>query len=165
MSRTDLLRRVEEYAHRNNLAVGEQLGYGVHGIVFAAKYQTKGGQVAVKAHERDKEYRRERDIYLRLQEHAVTEIRGCYVPEMVAFDDELWVIAMTVVDRPFVLDFAGAYLDQAPDFSDEVVADWRADKQEQFGPRWPEVQAIVRVLEGYGIFMEDVNPGNISFSA
>jgi hypothetical protein len=43
-------------------------------------------------------------------------MRRCHVPQMVAFDDDLWVIAMTLVERPFVLDFAGAYLDQAPRF-------------------------------------------------
>jgi hypothetical protein len=63
-----------------------------------------------------------------------------------------------------VLDFGGAYLDQAPDFSDEVMADWRAEKKEQFGARWGEVQAILRALEAYGVFMIDVNPGNISFA-
>jgi hypothetical protein len=71
---------------------------------------------------------------------------------------------MSVVTRPFVLDFAGAYLDHAPDFSDEVLAEWRAEKQEQFGPRWAEVQAILRDLEGYGVFMVDVNPGNVAFA-
>jgi hypothetical protein len=91
-------------------------------------------------------------------------IRGCNVPALIDFDDELWVIEMTVVGRPFVLDFAGAYLDQEPDFSDEVLADWRAEKQEQFGPRWPEVQAILGTLEGYGVFLLDVNPGNVSFN-
>jgi len=143
--------------------IGEQLGFGLHGIVFAAKYQTKGGRLALKVHERDKEYRRERDVYLRLQEHAVTKIRGCSVPEMIGFDDELCVIEMTLVDRPFVLDFAGAYLDKPPDFSDEVLTDWQAEKQEQFGPHWPEVQAILGYLERYGVFMVDVNPGNVSF--
>ena len=75
----------------------------------------------------------------------------------------LLVLEMTVVKRPFVLDFAGAFLDDGPDFSDEVLADWRAEKQEQFGARWPEVQAVLRIIEGYGVFMLDVNPGNVSF--
>src|SRR5262249_49960170 len=105
----------------------------------------------------------ERDVYIRLKEHGVTEIRGCNVPELIAFDDELWVIEMTIVARPFVLDFAGARLDWPVDFSEETLADWRRDKQEQFGPRWAEVQAILGQLEGFGIYMEDVNPGNISF--
>src|SRR6266436_4248684 len=75
----------------------------------------------------------------------------------------LWIIEMSLVSPPYVLDFAGAYLDWAPDFSEEVMADWRAEKQEQFEQHWPEVQAILAVLETYGVFMVDVNPGNISF--
>ncbi len=70
---------------------------------------------------------------------------------------------MTVVSRPFVLDFAGAELDNPPDFSEEVLADWRAEKRDQFGERWAEVEAILGSLEGHGIFMLDVNPGNVSF--
>jgi hypothetical protein len=55
-------------------------------------------------------------------------------------------------------------LDQAQEFSEAAWADWRADKAEQFGDQWPEVQAILRELESYGIYMEDVSPGNISFA-
>ena len=69
---------------------------------------------------------------------------------------------MTVVSRPFVLDFAGARLDQPFDFSEEVMADWQEAKQEQFEMHWSEAQAILRELETYGIFVEDVNPNNIS---
>ena len=70
MDRTDLHRRIRDFAHRNKLVIGEQLGHGMHGIVFAANYQTKAGRCALKVHERGKEYRRERDVYLRLKEHA-----------------------------------------------------------------------------------------------
>jgi hypothetical protein len=163
MDRDDLIRRVRQYADRKGMVLGEGLGAGIHGSVFVAEYQTKGGRSAVKGHERQPAYARERDIYLRLRELDITVIRGCNVPALIDFDDELWVIEMTVVGRPFVLDFAGANLDQEPDFSDEVLADWRAEKQEQFGPRWPEVQAILGTLEGYGVFLLDVNPGNVSF--
>jgi hypothetical protein len=102
-------------------------------------------------------------VYLRLIECEVADIRGCAIPEMLRYDDELWGIEMTIGTRPFVLDFAGAYLDQAPDFSEEVLADWRAEKQEQFGSQWEEVQSILRSLQGFGVFLVDVNPGNISF--
>jgi hypothetical protein len=161
MDRDDLIRRVRRYAERKALVLGEPLGAGIHGIVFAAEDQA--GQSAVKGHDHQPAYERERDIYLRFRELEITTIRGCNVPALIDFDDELWVIEMTVVGRPFVLDFAGANLDQEPDFSEEVLADWRAEKQDQFGPRWPEVQAILRALEGYGIFMLDVNPGNVAF--
>jgi hypothetical protein len=162
-NRSELLRRAREYCRRNGLLLGSLLGSGIHGSVFEAESQTEKGISAIKMHDREHEYCRERDVYLRLRELEVTDIRGCAVPEMLRYDDELWVIEMTIVTRPFVLDFAGAYLDESPEFSDEVLADWRAEKQEQFGPRWPEVRAILRFLEGHDIFMVDVNPGNISF--
>jgi hypothetical protein len=165
--RDELVRRAREYTQRNGSVLGEQLGSGIHGIVFATESQPEKGlsavRSAIKVHQRGPDYERERDVYLRLKEHAMTTIRGCHVPRLLHYDDELWVIEMTVVTQPFVLDFAGAYLDQAPDFSEEVLEDWRAEKQEQFGPRWAEVQAILRFLEGLGVFMLDVNPGNVSF--
>jgi hypothetical protein len=163
MDRDDLFRRIQQYADRKGLALRESLGAGIHGNVLAAEYQTQGGRSAIKGHGRPEAYRRERDVYLRLREHDLTAIRGCHVPALIDYDDDLWCIEMTVVSRPFVLDFAGAWLDEPPDFSDEVLADWRAEKQDQFGPRWPEVQAILGALEAYGIFMLDVNPGNVSF--
>jgi hypothetical protein len=70
---------------------------------------------------------------------------------------------MTMVSPPFLLDFAGAYLDWTPDFSDEALADWRADKLEQFGARWHEVELILGALQSYGIYMIDVHPGNLAF--
>lgn len=163
MSRDDLIERVRQYASRKGMVLRELLGAGVHGNVFAAEYQTEGGRSAIKGYERQSAYWRERDVYLRLRDLDVTTIRGCHVPALIDYDDELWCIEMTVVSRPFVLDFAGAELDHSPDFSEEVIADWRAEKHDQFGTRWPEVEAILGSLEGYGIFMLDVNPGNVSF--
>jgi hypothetical protein len=164
-SSDELQRRANEYAQENELVLGRSLGFGVHGSVFITESQ--GGsslRVAIKLHRRETEYARERDVYLRLQARGVKTIRGCDVPQMLHFDDQRWIIAMTVVKRPFVLDFAGAYLDRAPDFSEEVMADWHAEKKEQFGARWGEAQAILRALETYGVFMIDVNPGNIAFA-
>jgi hypothetical protein len=162
----DIVRRAKDYAQRYGRTLGEEIGFGVHGTVFVIESQTESGEIesAIKVHERSEPYRRERDVYLRLQKHGVTEIRGCRVPRLVRFDDELSVIEMSVVTRPFVLDFAGAQLDRPPQFPEEVLADWIAEKQEQFGARWPEVQAILRALQIYGIYMEDVTPGNISFA-
>jgi hypothetical protein len=167
MARKDeLFRRAREFTERYGLTLGEELGFGIHGIVFALESQTdpEGPSLhsALKVHEQEQGYCRERDVYLRLQARQIRKIRGCEVPELLRSDDELWAIEMTLVTRPFVLDFAGAHLDRAPDFSEEVLADWLADKREQYGRRWPEVQAILAVLETYGIYMEDVSPGNIS---
>jgi hypothetical protein len=162
-NRLDVLRRAHDYAKRKGVPLGAPLGSGVHGSVFVIASQTEIGRSAIKSHEHEQDYCRERDVYLRLKESGVTEIRGCAVPELLGYADDLWVIEMTVVSRPFVLDFAGAFLDRPPDFSEEVLADWRAEKQEQFGPRWGEVRAVLRELESYGVFLVDVNPGNVSF--
>ena len=164
MTGTELLQRLEEYAKQRRLKLGQGLGAGVHGIVFAAQSQSSVGRVALKAHRNEADYRRERDAYLRLRERQVVAIRGCNVPERLGYDDSLFVIEMTVVVRAFVLDFGGAFLDDAPEFPDEVLADWRSEKMEQFGPRWPEVQSILAGLQSYGIYLLDVNPGNISFA-
>ncbi len=73
------------------------------------------------------------------------------------------VIEMSIVTRPFVLDFAGAYLDAMPAFSEEIWADWERKKQEQFEGRWPKVQAVLAALESLEIYMVDVSPSNIAF--
>jgi hypothetical protein len=162
----ELMRRAQEYAQRNRLGLVKEFGFGVHGIVLSAESQINVGtspfRSAVKVHEREAYYLRERDIYLHLKERGIREIRGCAVPELIEYDNDLWIIEMSVVTPPYVLDFAGAYLDWKPDFSEEVMADWRADKQEQFGKHWPEVLAILAFLESHGIYMEDVSPSNIS---
>ncbi len=163
MGRADLILRAEEYAKRRGLVLGPPLGFGVHGSVFSAENQSENGQVAIKVHERSTDYIRERDVYLRLKEHGITKIRDNKVPQLIGYNDELLIIEMTVVTRPYVLDFGGAFLDQPPGFSEEILAEWRAEKQEQFGNRWPDVQAILGILEGYGIFVVDVNPNNISW--
>lgn len=160
--KTELIERAFKYTDQNNLLVVEELGFGVHGIVFVAEGIAKDGQSAVKVHVQQSAYRRERDVYLRLLELSIFKIRGCKVPELRYFDDHLMVLEMTIVTRPYVLDFGGAYLENVPVFSDDVMADYLAEKREQFGEDWPEAQAILRILESYGIFVVDVNPNNIA---
>jgi len=75
----------------------------------------------------------------------------------------LHVIEMSIVTRPFVLDFAGAYLDAPPAFPDEIWTDWEAQKSEQFDIRWPKVQAVLAALTDLDIHMVDVSPSNIAF--
>jgi hypothetical protein len=163
-TKSELIGRAQEYCQRERLRLSGQLGYGVHGIVFAVEFQSNEGRAAIKVHERAADYRRERDVYLRLSEHGVAAIGECAVPKLIHYDDQLWIIQMTVVTRPYVLDFAGAYLDHAPEFSEEVMADWRRDKAEQFEGRWGEVEMILRALEAYGVLLLDVSPSNISLA-
>jgi hypothetical protein len=158
-----LNQNVQTYASRYELQLGERLGFGVHGTVFVAEDMKLPGKHAVKAHKYAEVYVRERDVYERLRQAGVSEVLGFRVPDLVRFDDELRVIEMTIVTSPFVLDFAGARLDFPPEFSDEIWAEWEAEKVEQFGPRWPKVRAVLAALEDLDIYVLDVSPRNIMF--
>jgi hypothetical protein len=156
-SREEVEARAMRYANSRKLTLVDQLGFGVHGIVWSTDRTS-----AVKVHAPDTiHYGRERDIYLRLQEHSVSIAAGFHVPELVDFDDELRAIEMAIVQPPFVLDFAGAYLDAPPDFSEEVWAEWRAAKEEQFGRNWPKARAVLAALKRFAVYMGDVSPSNI----
>jgi hypothetical protein len=158
-----LSRVAGEYAAQRGLVLSERLGFGIHGVVHAAESNAGFGRSAVKALAHQAPYERERDAYLRLRETGVTLVLGFHVPQLLRHDDALRVIEMTVVTRPFLLDFAGAYLDWPPEFSEAVWQAWEEEKREQFGPRWPKVQAVLAALEDYGIHMLDVSPSNIAF--
>lgn len=145
-----------QYAERKNLQLADQLGFGNQGTVFATNVDS-----AIKVHERESFYQRERDVYFRLYQHRVSEVCGCAVPTLVDCDNDLWIIEMTIVARPFVLDFASAYLDRRPDYTPEVMDEWQQEKQELFEGEWPDVQLILVELERYGIYLYDVHPGNI----
>ncbi len=108
------------YATQRQLELAERLGSGIHGIIFVAGNKSEGGRTAVKVHRESEPYLRERAVYERLKRAGITEIPGCNVPQFIRADDNLCVIEMSIVTRPFVLDFAGAYLDAPPDFSDEI---------------------------------------------
>jgi hypothetical protein len=78
-------------------------------------------------------------------------------------DQEFVAIEMTIVRPPFLLDFADALLDEPPDFSEDVLRQWEEDKAEIFGERWPGVTRILAALQTFGVYLLDINPGNISF--
>lgn len=158
-----LLERIRYYAERGGYLMERPLGTGVQGSVYQVRKKGQMFGAAIKAHSHDIAFRRERDVYLRLREYQISSIRGCNVPFLLNHDDKLLILELGLVERPFVLDFGGAYLDYPPDFSDDVLAEWEKEKREQYEERWPEVQAILHELEGYDIYMIDVHPGNISF--
>lgn len=152
-----------DYATCHRLRLAERLGFGIHGIIYVAENKSDGGKTAIKVHRESEPYFRERAVYERLRQVGVAKIMGFNVPQFIRADDNLWIIEMTIVTRPFVLDFAGAYLDAPPEFSDEIWADWESGKREQFDRRWPEVQAVLAALEEWDIYMVDVSPSNIAF--
>ena len=102
-----------------------------------------------------------KDVYLRLREFAVENVLGSSVPQLVDYDDQLWVVEMTTVTPPYVIDFASAYLDRPPDYPEEVLADWHTEKEEQFEEDWPRIRSVVYEFERYGVYLVDVRPANI----
>ena len=163
MEQDFIVKNALAYAAQQQLKLAERLGFGVHGIIFVAEDKSKSGKTAVKAHRELEPYRRERAVYERLKRAGVTELVGFNVPQLVNADDDLRVIEMSIVTRPFVLDFAGAYLDAPPAFPEDAWAEWEAEKREQFEARWPTVKAVLAALEELNIHMLDVSPSNIAF--
>ena len=118
---------------------------------------------AIKVYDLVAGYLRERDAYKRLKERGVFAIRGMNIPRVERWDDELYVVEMSVVHVPCVLDFGGAYLDNRPEHMVDDEA-WLLQKAEEFGSNWTEAQAIIMELQyRAGIFLADVNTGNIKF--
>lgn len=158
-----LVPRARLYAARHQLELAGTLGSGKDGIVLIGKRKAQPARVAVKVFAWAAAYGREKGVYERLRSLGVVNVLGFNVPQLITGDDEIRILEMTVVERPFVLDFAGAYLDERPRFSAEIWADWEAEKHEQFEERWAEVQRVLEAFEEMGIYLLDVSPGNISF--
>jgi hypothetical protein len=151
-------RRALIYCERNNIEVDftKPLGEGTDGIVFRSNRNS-----AVKILHARKNYTTEADCYQRLNAKAITLIRQFNIPALLAYDDELLAIEMTIVKPPFVLDFGKVTLDRKPDFSEEVWAERHEYWESLFDEHWPEVRILLAALEGLGIYYLDPKPGNI----
>jgi len=152
------------YTAKHQLRLVERLGFGIHGTVHVAEHEGNQDQSAIKALNSAEFYLRERTAYERLHDAGISEVLGFHVPQLIRTDDDLWVIEMTIVTRPFVLDFAGTHLDRRPEFSDEIWADWQSQKREQFGAHWRTVERVISAFEELGIYLMDVTPNNIAFA-
>ena len=153
--------RAWQFAGRYGLTFDRELGAGYDGIVLASETPS-----AVKAFRHEALYQNELAVYRRLEENRVRTVDGFKVPRLMQSDDELLTLEIEWVHPPFVLDFAGAYLDREPPYltDEEVYGPWLAEKREQFGDRWPEVSGVVAAFRRWGIYLADVKPGNIELA-
>ena len=162
-----LVKNAQTYVAQHQIKLAARLGSGFHGIIFGAEGNPKAGQAgltAIKVHQYPDPFQRELAVYQRLASINIIEIVGFNVPQLLNHDRTLQIIEMTVVERPFVLDFGGAHLDYFPEFPNEAWEDWENDMVEKFGVRWPEARGVLAALEDLDIHMIDVNPGNIGFA-
>lgn len=150
--------RAVRFAKAVRRSIRGQLGAGADGVVLDTTSKT-----AIKALKFEELYVKERNVYVRLQEHNVEKVCGFNVPRMLAYNDELWTIEMDIVSPPYILDFAGALVDIEHVFPEETMADWRAAKAEQFEEDWPLVRRILSEFRSMGIYLTDVHPRNINF--
>lgn len=150
--------RLSEYVVKTGRTVEKRLGWGQEGLVFSTTAKT-----ALKSYIHPELYANERNVYLRLQEREMNSAGNFAVPMLVGFDDSLRVLEMSVVSPPFILDFAGAYLDRKPPFDDEQWEEWEELKIEQFEDHWPEVRLAMSTFKRHGIYLNDVKPGNVTF--
>ena len=148
--------RALAYAENQNVVLQQFLGGGYDGSVFATDRKS-----AIKVLLQRELYEHERDVYCRLQQLRVTEVAGCAVPELLTFDDELWIVEMSIVSAPYVLDFAGARLNRPQEYPPEILREWRKEKRAQFGSDWKYVPRIVFAFEKLGIYLADLSPRNI----
>ena len=152
-----LVQNASQYADRRQRKLQETIGSGADGIVIATDLNT-----AIKVFRHQLLYLNERNVYMRLQERRVEKIEGFHVPKLVDYHDDLLLVEMEIVRPPFVVDFAGAYLDRPSPFSPEELQEWETSRQELFGDDWEQVQSVMAAFQGLGIILNDVKPGNVT---
>jgi hypothetical protein len=149
---------LDEYVQRRGLERLDRLGYGQDGIVYSTSRKS-----AAKAFRYEEQYRREKRVYLRLDDLGIRRIGEFSIPRLIAVNDELMVIEMGIVSPPYIVDFAGAYLDEAPPYSRRQIAESQRRNRQLFGKKWPHVRSALSTLRGHGIHFVDLNPGNVTF--
>jgi hypothetical protein len=120
---------------------------------------------AVKFFDRYDRFQRELEVYQILDAKGIHSIAGHNVPDFYGTDDSLRAIEMSIVERPFVLDFAGAKTPQEiPDFEAHVIEEHLEHMRELFGDRWSDALHVAEMFRrATGFTLLDIHPGNIAF--
>lgn len=128
------------------------------------KVRRKGQSIswAVKFHNDRSRYKREVACYELLKEKRVFALKGFDIPILLHADPAWMAIEMSIVVRPYVLDFAQAFLGTPPDFPDEVWQERLATWEENYGEDWAAVKRVLTSLKALGIHYLDVHHGNIA---
>jgi hypothetical protein len=159
MNSQDAVRRLQEYAARNHLEAAPLSPGGEDGVIWQTGTDRN---TVLKAFYHQDNYRNELVCYRRLAELGIDEIKGYQIPSVVAYDDDLLVIEMDLVQPPFILDFGKAKVDFKPDFSEETLREDDEKLRALWGDYYREVRSIIATLSGIcGIYYPDPWPGNI----
>jgi hypothetical protein len=136
-------------------------GPGQDGFVMESSKMT-----AVKFFDRKQRFTREAEVYSVLRTKGIQIIEGHNIPRLLNIVPNLAVLEISVVDRPFILDFAGAKLPhEVPDFDEEIMAEHHEHLRELFGDRWADAMHVAEMFRlATGFTLLDIHPGNIAFA-
>lgn len=151
-----IVSRVEDYCLDCGEEIVSPLGYGVDGYIWRTKSKN-----VLKVFRHDAEFRQELAVYERLSERQITRLQGFSIPALLHYDEQRWILKLSFVFPPFLLDFAAATLDRAPTGFDPDDPDWVSAMQSRYGRDWPDVRRLLDALRQYGIHFTDVHLGNI----
>lgn len=157
----DATENAEAYAMQRGFQLTAQIGAGLNGRVWAVTNPENTFEWALKIQDAHG-FSLELACYERLAEHEVTEVAGFNVPVLLHADERWRAIEMSIVDRPFLLDFAQAYLDVPPEFPEDVWAESLELWESRYEDDWPLVQQALKELRQLGIHYLDVHRGNIA---
>ena len=131
----DSKKRAVEYGFRVGTSVdfATALGIGQEGFVWKTGTERAS---AIKVFDRQRNYLNEIEIYLILESHEVSEIKGFTIPKLIDFDDELWIIELSIVSPPYLLDFGKASVGFPPPFTAEQMLEYETERKQLFGRNW-----------------------------
>lgn len=137
----------------------KDLGSGAEGFVFPSKDAT-----AIKVFTHRMRFEKELAAYSRLAELDIIEVLGFSIPKLISYDARLLVIEMTIVQPPFLLDFAQATIDEPFEFEAGQEQEWWSEVEDAFGEHFSIAQDVFYALERIaGIYYYDLKPRNLNF--
>lgn len=157
-----LLERAQKYADANGTRIVRivEFGHGMDGSVWVSDRDS-----AIKAIRNQKNFADELESYRRLKLSATRELCGFAVPWLIGFDDHLQVVEMSIVQKPYLLDFGKVYFDgdEHRAFDERELANDRAAARTRYtSAEWSRVAILLHTLEAkYGIYYVDARPVNI----
>ena len=153
---------MDEYERRHSCRLLGFLGPGAgqDGFVLRSNRFT-----AVKFFDRLDRFDRELEVYQVLKAKGIRRVAGHNVPVLREWDEGLRAMEMSIAERPFLLDFAGAKLPhEVPDFEQHVLDEHLERMREMFEDRWGDALHVVEMFrQATGYILLDIHPGNVAF--
>jgi hypothetical protein len=150
----------DNYLLRNKLLIVGSLGHGKDGDVLKTDRDS-----AIKKLRTMELYRRELRAYKLLDELSISELDGFSLPRLLGYDEDAFLIEMTIVTPPYMLDFASTHDEVEMEFlgfTDEIWAEREQHWTDIFGDQWPRVRALRNTfLRLTGLMYLDATKNNI----